>query len=199
MDEWVESSVDETSNDLTEDSSMWNKLKGWIAFDSFKNHHGRVGRVGGSLPKNITEQEINRLTQNAPKEWGEAFVEYTQRPAEAIEKLLKEKRGYVPEAMYRKDLGLIDFVWGESGRAGTTEGYGLSHIIRRRSEHSHDGIKFAKEIPTIIKYGKMYHPDGENRVYNETKDRTARISLTWKEDKRIWLLTAFFKGDKTKG
>ena len=122
---------------------------------------------------------LNRLTQNAPKEWGEAFIEYTQRPTDAIEKLLKEKRGYVPEAMYRKDLGLIDFVWGVAGKEGTKEGYGLAHIIRCRTENSHDGVQFVKNIPSLIKYGKLYHEDGAKKAFIETADKKSIISLDW--------------------
>ena len=54
MDEWVESSVDEKSNDLTEDSSMWSKVKE-ITFDWIDKH------------KRIHNDETNRFERKRLK------------------------------------------------------------------------------------------------------------------------------------
>lgn len=127
------------------------------------------------------------------KEWGEAF-DFTQQPEKAIEKLLKEKRGYVPGAIYKKGIGLIDFVWGVAGESGTEKGYGLAHIIRRRNEQGINGVKFVKQIPSIIKYGTVYNPpDVRDRVYVESEDKQAVIRLDWNNQERQWLVTAYVK------
>ena len=88
---------------------------------------------------------------------------------------------------------------GESGRAGTTEGYGLSHIIRCRTENSHDGIQFVRDIPSLIKYGKLFHEDGAKKAFIETADKKSVISLDWLGDSRVWLLTAYFKDENKRG
>ena len=130
----------------------------------------------------------------SPKEWGESFSEYSGKPEEAIDKLLKEKRGYVPKAIYKHGIGDIDFVWGEAGERGTGEGYGLSHIIRRRNEENFDGYKFTKSIPSIIKHGKIYKdPRFDTRIYVETKDKSASIRLDWNGEDKIWLVSAWVK------
>ena len=145
--------------------------------------------------------DLGRFSKESsdPKEWGESYPEYGGKPDEAINKLLKEKGGYVPKAIYKHGIGDIDFVWGVPGEKGTERGYGLSHIIRRRSENNHDGVQFVKKIPSLIKYGTVFKEPDKTRAFIETKDKKATISLKWYEKNRTWLLTAYFKDEYKKG
>ena len=130
----------------------------------------------------------------SPKEWGESFSEYSGKPEEAIDKLLKEKRGYVPKAIYKHGIGDIDFVWGEAGQKGTERGYGLSHIIRRRTEEGLNGENFVKTIPAIIRNGSIYRdPEHKDRIYINNRKSEVAIRLDWDGKERIWLVSAYIK------
>lgn len=121
--------------------------------------------------------------------FGEAFHEFTHRPKEAIEKLLWEKRGYVPAAIHKDGVGDIDFVWGEDG----PQGYGLAHIIERRTLEGHDGVEFAQSIPDIIENGEVdFKHQKLGRLYISSKDKRVVIRLDWNGTERNWLATAFY-------
>ncbi|GAA7955221.1 hypothetical protein COL5_11310 [Helicobacter pylori] len=91
------------------------------------------------------------------KEFGTNYPEFALKPKEALEKLLQEKNGQVAGAMYREDLGGIDFVWGNKD-------YGLEHILeKRKKQYKRLGLtneqakertnELTKEIPNIIQKG----------------------------------------------
>ncbi|GAA7815454.1 hypothetical protein HpCOL199_03260 [Helicobacter pylori] len=91
------------------------------------------------------------------KEFGTNYPEFALKPKEALEKLLQEKNGQVAGAMYREDLGGIDFVWGNKD-------YGLEHILeKRKKQYKRLGLtneqakertnELLKEIPNIIQKG----------------------------------------------
>lgn len=117
--------------------------------------------------------------------FGEAFPEFTGKPEQAIEHLLKVKKGYVPGAFHKEGLGAIDLVWGDSSM-------GLQHIIERRNEQGMNGVEFTKRIPQIIASGKVEPDEGDlnKRVIISEKEK-AVIKLTWDEKKRVWLVSAF--------
>lgn len=149
-----------------------------------------------------SHDDLGRFAKESsgPKEWGESFSEYSGKPEQAIDKLLKEKRGYVPKAIYKSGIGDIDFVWGIPGQKFTEKGYGIAHIIRRRKENGYDGEKFVKTIPSIIKNGTIYRDTRfKDRVYVETKDKSSTIRLDWDGLTRVWLVTAFYKKENKKG
>jgi hypothetical protein len=64
-------------------------------------------------PKELTRNEF----------FGEEFKGIKGK--DAINKLLKEKRGHVPDAFIREDIGGITLVWGNNKA-------GLQHIIKHR-------------------------------------------------------------------
>lgn len=171
------------------------KVKGFFG-DGFKSSHQKDLVLDWFDSKGRKHNDKTNQFEDkygTVKEWGEAF-DFTQQPEKAIEKLLKEKRGYVPGAIYKKGIGLIDFVWGIAGEAGTEKGYGLAHIIRRRNEQGINGVRFVKQIPSIIKYGTVYNPpDVRDRVYVESEDKQAVIRLDWNNQERQWLVTAYVK------
>ena len=84
--------------------------------------------------------------------FGEEFKGY--KGEQAIEKLLKEKRGHIKNAFERPELGGIDLVWGDDNG-------GLLHTIQKRDRllaegKGHiSGLDMVKKIPEIIENGKV--------------------------------------------
>lgn len=164
-------------------------------FDESKVHRKANGQFGSG-------------GSNEP--FGKAYNEYSGKPKEAIEYLLKEKNGYVPNAIYKEGIGNIDIVWGEAGTG--KGGYGLAHIIRRRNEEGNNGEEFVKQLPDIIEHGKIYskiakidnegryiRKNEEDRVYIGTRDKEIVIRLTWNYETHNWLLSGYIRYEETKG
>lgn len=164
-------------------------------FDESKVHRKANGQFGSG-------------GSNEP--FGKAYNEYSGKPKEAIEYLLKEKNGYVPNAIYKEGIGNIDIIWGEAGTG--KGGYGLAHIIRRRNEEGNNGEEFVKQLPDIIEHGKIYskiaqidnegryiRKNEEDRVYIGTRDKEIVIRLTWNDETHNWLLTGYIRYEENKG
>lgn len=121
------------------------------------------------------------------------FVEFKGNPEGAIEKLLSEKKGYVSGAIYKEGIGDIDFIYGKTGKGG----YGLAHILERRSNENIDKEDFVRKIPDIIRRGVVYDRiDMKDRSFIIINDREAIIRLDSNGEKRNWLLTAYMKKSK---
>ena len=163
-------------------------------FDESKVHRKANGQFGSG-------------GSNEP--FGKAYNEYSGKPKEAIEYLLKEKNGYVPNAIYKEGIGNIDIVWGEAGTG--KGGYGLAHIIRRRNEEGNNGEEFVKQLPDIIEHGKIYskiaqinnegsyiRKNEQDRVYIGTRDKEIVIRLTWNDETHNWLLTGYIRYEENK-
>lgn len=153
-----------------------------FAYDEFdeskvhRKHNGQFGS-GGSSSEN-----------NEP--FGKAYNEYSGKPKDAIEYLIKKKNGHVPNAIYKEGIGDIDIVWGEAGTG--KGGYGLSHIIRRRNEEGYNGEEFVKQLPDIINNGKVIDRDkGLGRLYVLNNNKEVAIRLTWDNKERNWLVSAY--------
>ena len=164
-------------------------------FDESKVHRKANGQFGSG-------------GSNEP--FGKAYNEYSGKPKKAIEYLLKEKNGYVPNAIYKEGVGNIDIVWGEAGTG--KGGYGLAHIIRRRNEEGNNGEEFVKQLPDIIEHGKIYskiakidnegsyiRKNEQDRVYIGTRDKEIVIRLTWNDETHNWLLTGYIRYEENKG
>lgn len=69
--------------------------------------------------------------------------------AENPEKLI------VKNAMFRSDIGNVDFVWGipENGNK-FKHGYGIAHIIAKRNSENGSGIETVKKIVEVIARAK---------------------------------------------
>lgn len=163
-------------------------------FDESKVHRKANGQFGSG-------------GSNEP--FGKAYNEYSGKPKEAIEYLLKEKNGYVPNAIYKEGIGNIDIIWGEAGTG--KGGYGLAHIIRRRNEEGYNGEEFVKQLPDIIEHGKIYskiakidnkgryvRKNEEDRVYIGTRDKEIVIRLTWNDETHNWLLSGYIRYEENK-
>ncbi|WP_267892574.1 putative barnase/colicin E5 family endoribonuclease, partial [Helicobacter trogontum] len=150
-----------------------------------------------SLRKNrLRIQE--KLNINPIKEFGTNYAEHYHSGESAIAKLLAERQGQVAGAFYRKELGDIDLVWGDSKM-------GLAHILERRTD---DFIKqglskeeaeakakeFVKEIPQIIENGEVVENAGVKTIILKDKNIEHRVGLSKGfngKGENEWILTAY--------
>nr|DAX90035.1 MAG TPA: crystallin beta/gamma motif-containing protein [Caudoviricetes sp.] len=118
-----------------------------------KFYDNLMNTAKGFSNKGIKEirSEIEKTNGIVPiKEFGENYAEFYHNGEGAVQKLLAEKQGQVAGAFYRKELGDIDLVWGN-------EKFGLSHILKRRSEQwgEEKAIKFLSHLDENIKNGDI--------------------------------------------
>ena len=150
---------------------------------------GLIGGAAGKVAQDVRKTDINKVLQKR-EDWGIAYRNESSKPEQAIERLLKEKQGFVPNAMYRRELGNIDFVWGTGGK----KGYGLAHIIDQRNSEGLNGINFVKQLPNLIKKGKIIKNIKQpNIIFIQNNNDSALIKLVWNSYKRKWIVTAFRK------
>lgn len=117
-------------------------------------------------------------------EFGDIYDQFRGDAQGAIKFLLQKKSGEALGALSHKDVGEIDLVWGKEG-TGKSDGYGLA--------------KLAKYHPEVLNKLQSILDDMEvvsrtpQRVQLESNRYQAAVRLTWNEQKKSWLLTAFEK------
>ena len=104
----------------------------------------------------------------------------------AVQKCLETKAD-VEAAMYRPEVGDIDFVYGEEGTDAKDhkDGYGLSKILLKHGQEAID------MIPIVLAQGKYDAGKYKDRVYFIYGNYRATVRLNWDGQKRIWLVTNF--------
>ena len=156
-------------------------------------------------------QDLEQSLNITPiKEFGTNYAEHYHSGESAIQKLLAEAqahkqsgakgeyKGQVAGAFWRKELGDIDLVWGDSSK-------GLEHIIERRkqdfiekgfseAEAEQKALEFVKSLPDIIENGNI--DKGTQRVFLDTENERAVIALDYNGIDRKWVLTGYIKDDK---
>lgn len=123
--------------------------------------------------------------------FGTIYDQFKGKPKLAIKHLLKVKQGECPGALYRKDIGFIDIVWGENDPK-TNKGYGLKHIVEKHGDTIKQlGFNVEDFIPIVVQYGELNLKKSETakRVYESNSFRFV-IAIDFKNRKQ-WLLTAF--------
>ena len=116
------------------------------------------------------------------KEFGPKYEGVTGRAA--IDKLLKEKKGYVPDAFKRTDIGKIDLVWGD-------DTYGLQHIIKRRKKMGQDLDRLLDNLTDVIESGMLSFNENTGRLEINKGDHVAIIKLEFDGKRVKFVLTAF--------
>jgi hypothetical protein len=104
----------------------------------------------------------------------------------AIARLIEMKTGEAVGALTHPEIGDIDLVWGEEGTAAS-DGYGLAKLVRWHPEVLND-------LQGVISAMRVVQRSG-NRVKLESADHQASVRLTWNDQAKNWLLTAFEKRD----
>lgn len=101
----------------------------------------------------------------------------------------------VESAMYREDIGDIDFVWGKEGRGEKFKGgYGIAHIIAKRDAEGISGNDFVLNIPKTIALGKVsgkQEASNGDRVLISNGSKTVVLSLFKDGNRKTWLVTGW--------
>ena len=138
---------------------------------------------GGKFTDGNDSQDKDHIT-----DWGQSYPDFSNKPSEAIEHLLKNKQGYLPAAISKEGIGDIDFVYGKGGK----KGFGLAHIIEQRDKQGINGKEFVKNIPQIIQKGELVSKDNHaDRKYIISDDKEVAIRLDYSGQKRNWIVTAY--------
>lgn len=124
--------------------------------------------------------------------FGTIYDQFKGKPKLAIKHLLKVKQGECPGALYRKDIGYIDIVWGENDPR-TNKGYGLKHIIEKHGESIKElGFKVEDFIPIVVQYGEIsVKKSDKKKIVLESQMFRIIIQTIWDNRQKILLLTAF--------
>lgn len=163
-----------------------------------------VGKKKGLVPaqrvveKNRIRQEIamwEQLAQSKIEEqaeimpvgigdFGPIYNQFVGKPQEAIEFLINKKGGEATGALSHPEIGPIDLVWGHEG-TGDSDGYGLSKLLKFHPEVLNDLQGILNEMHITYK--------SDNRIRLESERYQAGVRLTWNNESKTWLLTAFEK------
>ncbi|AWW06118.1 MAG: crystallin beta/gamma motif-containing protein [Caudoviricetes sp.] len=133
-----------------------------------------------------TKQTQTNKGKNKDEFFGEEFEGY--KGSQAIEKLLKEKRGHIKNAFERPEIGGIDLVWGDDNG-------GLLHTIQKRDrllaegKGNISGLDMVKKIPEIIENGKV-DDDKKGRINIDYDGYRVGIMPTFFKEKLNWIVTA---------
>ena len=144
--------------------------------------------------QNLSAEQLKKQILSAQKSegkgkdkfFGEEFTGFKGK--DAIEKLLKEKRGHIKNAFERPEIGGIDLVWGD-------ERGGLLHTINQRDKKLAEGkgtisgINMVMKIPEIIDKG-VVDSDNKGRINIDYDGYRVGILPTIYEDKVNWIVTA---------
>ncbi len=160
---------------------------------------GITGGVLGSILGKISGETIGHKTKikeldtllDKRKDWGIAYTKQSGKPAEAIDKLLEQKQGFVPKAITKENIGDIDFIYGKQDY-NTGQGYGLEHIIDGRTRKNKiDGVEYVKSLPETFRNG-IVKKDNKYPNNNYIEDLNNKIAIpdNWLGKKRNWMLTA---------
>ncbi len=116
--------------------------------------------------------------------FGEVYTQFKGKPQEAVAFLLAKRGGEAIGALYHKEVGEIDLVWGEEGTSHS-DGFGLAKLAKYHPEV----LLNLQEILSDMVVTKR----SSNRVQLESEKYKAAVRLTWDNKKKTWLLTMFEK------
>ncbi|MBU3031360.1 hypothetical protein [Paracoccus marinaquae] len=126
--------------------------------------------------------------------FGPVLREFTDRPEDAIAKLMELKEGEVPDAVIHPLFdGPIGFVFGRTDQPAASgqmrSGYGLAHIA---ADH---GANVLRELPAVMRNGVVYRdPKGQPKRYIVDGENPARVVVVrelWDNDRKNWVVTSF--------
>lgn len=120
--------------------------------------------------------------------FGDIYNQFKGKAKEAIRFLLGKKNGEAIGALYHKDVGDIDLVWGKEG-TGKSNGFGLSKLVKFHPEVLDDLQDIINDMEVVSRT--------DNRINLESKSHRAAVRLEWDGKKKNWLLTAFEKEKPT--
>ena len=125
-------------------------------------------------------------------EFGQIYTEFENKPKDAIKHLKKVENGECTKALYRKDVGYIDLVWGEHN-SQTNNGYGLKHIIEKHGDEVKQlGFEIDDFIPLAVQYGLFDEKrSSDKKIILSNKMFRVVIAQKWNGKSKTFLLTTF--------
>lgn len=173
----IDSDVDGLTgyDDLMSDDGTEQAL--FNAWEESKHKRDKDGKFSesGSGGKGTASTSLDRFL-------GEEFTGVKGQAA--VDKLMKEKKGYVKDAFTRKDIGDIALVWGN-------DDMGLQHIIKRRKETGQNLGKLLSSLTEVIENGELGYGH-DNRFSISYKGKKAIIEPKVNKGKIQFLFTAFY-------
>ena len=154
----------------------------------FTGTGAKVYRQNAGYKEIIDEgkEEDSRKSLSKDDFFGEEFP--ALKGEEAVEKLLKEKRGYVKAAFTRDEVGDIALVWGDKNG-------GLLHTILKRDKLREQGIgqisgiEMARKIPIIMEKG-VFNQDERGRMNIDLDEYRGALKPEYFNHKINWIVTA---------
>jgi len=138
---------------------------------------------------------VNKKKPTPNPAWFPQYLQFKNKPKQAIQHLMKVKKGYCISALYREDIGYIDIVWGEND--SKNKGFGLKHIIEKHGKEIAElGIKVEDFIPIIVQFGEFKIAEKTDKIYLEGKMFRMVLSKT---NKKTFVLSAFDLREKRTG
>lgn len=129
-----------------------------------------------------TDEAEEDETQDISELLGEEFKGV--KGQQAVDKLMKEKRGHVKGAFRREDLGDIDLLWGD-------DTYGLQHIIKRREEQGINAKEFVQDLAEVVEKGKYRKRNAKGNFELLHNGKMAVVAPELHGNKLTFLVTAF--------
>ena len=149
---------------------------------------GALGSVTGKIANDARAAETKGINQMR-KYWGIPFRKASGDPKKAIDTLMENQKGFVPNVYDKKGVGKFDMVYGKPKRK---RGYGLGHIDVKRKSEGIDTIEFFNDLPSHIENGDIKHSEFQpNLVFIEDGNNTTIIKKNFDNEKRNWLLTSY--------
>jgi len=140
--------------------------------------------VAPTVDKQKASQEQEQEQERGP--FGPILTQYRHDAQGAIKALTELQDGEAVAALHHPEVGDINLVWGEAG-TGNKDGYGLSKLVKFHSEVVGDLQGFLSRLSVDPKRS------GKNRIRLADESGEASVSLDWKGDSKVWLLTAYEK------
>ena len=187
-----------SDKDWTKKDSEWRTINGAkVLIKRGKIVAGAGGKLNGRTVESFrgTPGSNNAFGTNEPEKqhiqgkhareikalFGQPFRGY--HGTDAINKLRNERRGYIPSAFHRDDIGNIDLIYGN-------DHIGLKHIIKERIGRGVNIEVFLPKISDLIEHGTL-EPWLDGRYRIKKGDCEAVILTTYFDEKLVQVLTAF--------
>lgn len=145
---------------------------------------GNEAGLGNDSADAASQEEAGEIKPVGRGAFGNIYDQFRGKAKEAIRFLLGRREGEAVGALHHPEIGEIDLVWGKEG-TGKSDGFGLA--------------KLAKYHPEVLDNLQEILDDMHvtqrtvNRVQLESDTHQAAVRLTWDNEKKNWLLTAFEK------
>ena len=175
-------------------------------FSMFGLHKSSNYKTFVSLVEQVMQVEYDKNIINEQTKYSQSAIKDIQanikRGTKAMNDVLLTKAD-VHRAMYRNDIGWIDFVWGDTGiikTNGKTKGAkGISHIIEARMRK--DKMSYADVVKMLTQdvvstialgetYKQFYSSDGKNTSL-KIRHKGYETNLIKRIGSNAWIITAY--------